>query len=981
MPPTRIRKTEENDNRSAVRGTTAMEKRILIEASAPVPDENSISGGPITRPRVQDNIVRRILSGHGNLNYLLTVMIVLASNLLWYNFSLPPIGANVGFSIYPVRSIFNSLYLINIYSWPGDYIPPVFGLPNDILYGIGYLLSNGNYGIAYFVSNVVWEILGGLSLYYLSSVFGRRYGVPKHYSLFAVVFFSFNVQIIMGVLFNLWTAMLLILIALVFLSLYRSNYYSLILGLYSFFLLGSFPAGTLIFSVEAAFVFLIMYGLGLAKSIQAKEARQLRRLTKSLVLSVGCFVLGSAYLWLPFLYVSELYTSALTDPNPSYPFDFSFNKIQTLPNALRLINNWAVVYPQYAQPWMPAYLMHPVVQSLLYLVPIMSLASILFLKSRTQIATYCLMLGTIFLSKANNPPFGEPFVWLISNIPLSRGFYNGASFSPALISLYSIFSVLTLYNVNIALAAFVRKHTKPEFSIHWSRALPAVLPILIVIMLLVSVYPVLSPMLTTGPPTNPLVSSLPSYYVSASEYLHSSGPFDPVMVFPSVNVFNSNRFNNVTWYSGVNIYSAIIENPSVSGIFPLNYVGGKRNAYEILNHVYGIEDRTFLSDDNYADLPNYAANSSVIGWIPYLGNDTVTWLSSSGRNVMEYLVDSSIYHDGGHWLIGSLGQSLNLTVYKYAIIQYGVVNMNPLYLWLGIFQDNGAGQWYRLSDYPTLQSDDFNTTALTLDSPTFNGGASLDRISALVISYDPPASLGSSNQILIHGLKFYTGGNDTSKILARNLDVLGVRYAYVDTSITSSPNPAHVGDYYNRIFGNSMNFKLLFHEGPLYIYENLLYSGLFSAVNSAAYYYNDGDLFGKLYYSFSPPAESFVAAGTDLGSGFGNNSTVNYRIISPTEYIVNAKADGSFLLVFKMTFSEDWVAVTEDGHTLERHFEVNGFANGWVVPENVTKIKILFQQQIAYHYVELILVSLPFAMGLLILVLRCRLTRPRSGGR
>ncbi len=619
---------------------------------------------------------------------------------------------------------------------------------------------------------------------------------------------------------------------------------------------------------------------------------------------------------------------------------------------------------------MSSYLANPVIQSLLYVPPILALSSVLFLRRR-EYGAYGLMIFLIFLSKANNPPLGTPFVWLITNIPLLRVFYNGASFSPGLICLYCIFIPITLARVNGRLLCMIGKRVELPMGFFRRATLSIALPAFIVVILLISVFPMLSPMLTQGSPTTPLVSSLPSYYTAASDFIQSTGRYDAVMVFPAVNNFNSNQVNNITWYNGVDTYPLTIQNPSVSGVFPLNFVEGRGDAVDVLNSIYSIDNLSYLSENGYSSVPSYSANGTRIVWSPYLSSDQA--VSMQGSNDTLFLANSSYYNAGGHWLIGQLSTKLNLANTTYAIVQYDLGNAYLSNIQLGVFQENGAGRWYTLSDFPHFVSNGFNTTAISLANPTVQGGAGLTNVSALVLNYEPPSQSAGVARITLHRLSFYSGQR-TDGILASDLNLLGVKYAYVDTSITSSPNPGHLGQYYNDLFAGSLYFTRVFQQGTVTIYRNDLYERLFSGTTSLETYSDFSELYSQLYYNVTSSSEAFVLTGTYDGPSLvssPNVITLTPSMSDLTDYVVGVNATAPFILNFKIGFNANWVAKGNDG-TLLRHYELNGFSNGWLVPSNTTSINITYLPQSAYGLYEPILISIPFFMGVAFVVLKPR---------
>jgi len=593
-----------------------------------------------------------------NRQYLIVIVIVLISNLLWYNFKYPPVTANSGFNIYPYRYLFIALKPFNFYSWPVSYIPPIFGIPGNLIYSLFYFISFNSYGFAIFMSSIIWEIIGAISLFYLSKKFLIYNNLNENFAFFSVIFLAFNEEIVQGGLFDVIASQLIIAIAIIYLVMFKSYKYSLLAGVYSFFLFAGFPNGTLEYLDEIILIVLLFFVIIIIlKKYNNKSF--LKSAVFGIILSAIFTILANSYLILPFISVKSLYFSALSSAHPTYAFSFGFDRIETLNNAVRLVNNWAD-YSRFAPLWMLPYLKNPYIYYSLFLIPILAAISILFSKKKLNLFIYILMVITIFLSKANNPPLGYVFRYMILHFDFLRPFYNGASFSPFLILEYSLLFPVTIGYLYKIMSKTEKNNfnKKIKTTINYSKK---IILIVIIIVMLTSVYPQLSPQLVHGNPSTPLESSLPSYYYDASSLLMKNQEA-AVMVFPEVNTFNANTYKNITWYNGVDIYPLIIYNPSVSNSYPLNYVGGKGNVYNILSYIYNpnfFSNRLVLYENINSLRFNYSRiiNSSII-YYAYLNgppfHDTVKY----NKNYLTYIVNKSVYHNQASGLLGMLSQKL-----------------------------------------------------------------------------------------------------------------------------------------------------------------------------------------------------------------------------------------------------------------------------------------------------------------------------------
>lgn len=79
--------------------------------------------------------------------------------------------------------------------------------------------------------------------------------------------------------------------------------------------------------------------------------------------------------------------------------------------------------------------------------------------------------------------------------------------------------------------------------------------------------------------------------------------------------------------------------------------------------------------------------------------------------------------------------------------------------------------------------------------------------------------------------------------------------------------------------------------------------------------------------------EASVFTLQDIGTELRNNLTpqISYTKISPTRYEVNIReSKDPYILILNNTYDESWEARIE-GRMINKHFIVNGFANGWLV--------------------------------------------------
>jgi hypothetical protein len=60
---------------------------------------------------------------------------------------------------------------------------------------------------------------------------------------------------------------------------------------------------------------------------------------------------------------------------------------------------------------------------------------------------------------------------------------------------------------------------------------------------------------------------------------------------------------------------------------------------------------------------------------------------------------------------------------------------------------------------------------------------------------------------------------------------------------------------------------------------------------------------------------------------------LTFSKIDQTSYIVNVNSTDPFVLILSQTFDKEWEA-TIDAKTINKHFIINEFANGWIIEQS-----------------------------------------------
>jgi hypothetical protein len=924
--------------------------------------------------------------------YLIVACIILLSNLVWYNFLKPPISANTGFPINMLRYVRYFYLPFNFYSWPVSYNQMVNFLPGTLPYFLLNAIDFGNYSVSYFIYNVGFEIAGGFSLFYLSSKFFTRYGINDSYSILSVLVYAFNVSVLLDGAFESGTAEILIVLALLYLILYRSRIYVLLLGFLSFFIFypfpGGYPDGATILLEEFIIICVILFlrELFVRKQLQLKGA--MPRI-KWILVSVGTVALSLSYIFFIIFSSGSTLIANSVSFHPAYVFAFIYDWIAVLPNSMRLILNWGI-YTVYAGPWVRSYLANPIISILLYILPFFSLASILFLKKRDYYI-YILLIISIFAATASNPPLGKIFEYLILYVGPLRVFYESDAYYPILVIFYAVLFPLTLYNFNEIIKKYGAHEMIPnkkrwKLKLNYNRH--KIFTALIVLILLATVFPIYTGLVDESGSAMPVESSIPGYYNQASNFLALKDKNSPVMVFPGIYGFSAYETGGKIWYQGIDLYPGLINNPSVSDDISGSYTVGRGNAYSVISYIYGSpmstvygssqNDSKITSSDNYI-----VSNTSLIKWLADYSSDRVNFVKSSNSTensvFLNYYVNASIYNNsiGLHDLIGYFGRSFDISKYDYIILDMKA-NVPTSSFSLGFMNSSGDFfYWTSVNNFlPTITPKTASVVPVYLGS---TNAFYKQNITAMALSYNSQEGNPSSFNVSLYSLRFGNSSVNPAAIISRGLNVLGVRYVYVDTGIVD-PYGRYNGIAYNSIFENSSLFNRIYTEGTVSIYSYTGYGGLFQAYSRVTSYSSETSLLGDLFYNISSEPMPLYGMNVSNFKILSTSSITGFTEISPTEFDVKVNYNGPFALFFKEGFNSNWVALNATGVPIKNHFEADGFGNGWIISHNTSSIKIVYKGALAYAGLVTVTVVIPFAMLASFAVL-CIVKRSKREGR
>ncbi len=922
---------------------------------------------------IVNRIGRYLIKHRLSSEYCLVFLIILVSNLTWYNFLRPPIAANTGFPINMFRFVKYYYLPFNFYSWPVSYTPMVTGFPLNLLYYVLNVISFNSYSVSFFIYNVGFEVLGGFSLFYLVSKFIKKYNVSDIYAILSVVFYAFNASTFLDGSFETGTAQLLIILLMLYLIIYVSKKYLFLLGFLSFFIFfpfpGGYPDGALILIEELLVVSLVILVRSWWIKRKEKNFPFLSIFAKILLILIVVSLSLSYLLFMIFASGSTLLAQSVST-KPVYVFGFIYDWIAVLPNALRLILNWGL-YTQYAGPWVVGYLSNPIISLILYIPAFFALSSIIFLK-RGDRYLYLLLIISIFAATTANPPFGKLFEFLMLYVGPLRAFYESDAYYPILVILYSFLIPVSIIGFSEAVASLSKSKRNKLGSIFRGITLTRArkfFVLFLILTVLIAAFPLYTGLVDESGSAMPVESSIPSYYFQANNYLISQGQNDPVMVFPGIYGFSAYQDGSHLWYNGIDLYPGLISNPSISDDLSSSYTLGRGNAYSVISYVYGSPiqavNESYQNDNSLAGSSNFmTANRSFIKWVTVYTTDNFSFIAEKNdgnySTYGQYYINDNIYYNniGSHNLIGYLNSSTSLYRYNFLVLQMKAP-VPTSSLTIGFMNTSGDFfYWVGSNDFlPTITPTGVSVIPVYLNDTILSG----QKIHAIAIGYINQEGNPSQFDISIYSLRFVNSPNTYATIYARSLNILGIKYAYVDTGIVNAYGRFN-GSGYNSIFSNSNLFHLDFRSGTVSIYSYKGYAGLFEAYASVTSYKYENSLLGSLFYNISSNSVPLYGLNSQPFTGSQKSEVTGYHEISPIEYVVNLSYNGPFALFFKEDFSSNWVATNSKGKIIDTHFEADGYGNGWIISNNSSKIVIRYVEMPAYRCLVTLTVSVPFIM-------------------
>lgn len=362
-------------------------------------------------------------------------------------------------------------------------------------------------------------------------------------------------------------------------------------------------------------------------------------------------------------------------------------------------------------------------------------------------------------------------------------------------------------------------------------------------------------------------------------------------------------------------------------------------------------------------------------WTTTTPGDNVSLTARAEGTTLQLSVDDSVLDSNGHWALGLFGQPTDLSEYDYAVVTYSLRNANPDYLLFGFHSgtDYGLGDGYALTDYLTVQNGSTYTTYIPLQAPSIIDGGSMSNVTDFFFVYTPPGTQSGVSYVNVSSIRVTDSDPDRGLALADGLERLGVEFAYVDASIVPTTYPFYTATYYNDLLSGSPYFAQIFQSGSVTIYKDLLFTGPFVSPlhvemldSTTATVGTLSVPFATVYFNASNIGMSYVPASViPSGQNFTQANISNIREVSPSVYTLTVSETRTGILDFLAEYDSRWTAVLSTGAHLSRHFEVDGFSNGWELPAGSYRVTISFSGSQTFLDIELATLSVPalFAVG------------------
>lgn len=572
-------------------------------------------------------------------------------------------------------------------------------------------------------------------------------------------------------------------------------------------------------------------------------------------------------------------------------------------DALRLITKWGFYSGFMGQPYVPfanVYLQNPLIIFLSYLPPLLAFASI-FLSKERRLKIFFGVTAVVFLvlSDAFNPFLSQLYAAMATSIPLMLAFRESAQWTFFVIVAYGILIGLTI-------SALCNRSKR--------RVLKILAISLTVIVFAASAYP-----LTNGDVTRNYLDTKVkgAYFPDSYKALNNVLSNDYwTLLLPPRSTYDTYNFSGIPLNSG-NPYPLIFSKPVISGL-GTEYM--QSNNIELLNRLYEL---VVSLEENVA--PKGKASASTIE--------------------KDELKPSKAIDDdyGTRWASGE-----------------------GMPQWFEI-------DWNQTQELTSIKINFENAYANNYTIQTWNGAswatqAQVKNNSALITEYEFPQTTATTklrinftearsfNRVSIWELQVYAKQTET---VSKFLGMLGIKYLVLERDLVAG----NISDANEIKINQSHSFVLTQDWSEFALYTNIYaLQKLYPADNILNCSTLD-DMFQTIEEIDWTTLQHSVFQNSTLTSINSSDTPVapdnfQWNELSPTSYAARAQSKGPFVLAFLESYDKNW-KLTVNGKPIPEanHYEVNGFANAWLIV-NTGELTITLQYQTQTIFLESIIASI-----------------------
>jgi hypothetical protein len=678
----------------------------------------------------------------------------------------------------------------------------------------------------------------------------------------------------------------------------------------SFVLIARFPGSSAQYAIVAS-AFVILY-LAISTAFSAAKKRNLTFLARYIGAIFAGAVVVNVYWLYPFLINLNSYQSTLS----AFPANLQINNWAGIFNTVRLLNYWGF-YNGYV-PYSSVYASNAAVLLSTIALPTVCFATLLFNRTRRVSIIAAITALCIFFAMGNNDPLGQVFTDLVS-LSILKVFYVSSTIIPFVALLYSLLFG-TFYAEISTIASRLRRARKFALRIGVGFSLA--------LILILSSWPLVTGALARDyqQPTS-LGVNIPVQYNQLRQWLSVQNDSGRILLAYNPMIYVSTNWG---FQGAVQFYQNYFSNPMITGV---GTPYGQKDP--IVTYAYQLEHFAQIDPLHSISL----VNATREPWTSYQGDSvSVTNFGFNNTSAIRWNVTAakSETHQASYSFPSSQDWS------SFDAMSLWVTGINTSSLKIGIMDRSNTVIWFAADEFASRTYDGWTQDILPLKLQTGSNFDARNIVSiwAELISQNTPYSIEfSSIQIVSQTYE--------SEPWAKLLGMLNVEWVLKDASLVVGSWP----DY--RILQDTHDFSIAFSEGPLTLYKNNLSTAILHTAVHLIGIASLSDISSLLNSTgFSPSDTAFVYSST--GSRFNSTALISSTRTSDDSYLIQATTTGPFALVLGEQFDPRWVLTDSRGTTFA-HFVVNGFANGWIIPnEGESNLELTYPLQTPYSIVFLI---------------------------